>query len=270
MNVWTQIFLCGAGIVHVVCIAIFIAKIWYKWYPRIKQKLDPAIGRALFVVLNGIAGVYAHILARHYINTLTGVDPNNFPTVLLTFTGIAFLCAWLYLIAIGAVFFFTWYLMWVMYIRSTGQRVWNEIRVLLVLIGLLAPKREPKRYIALQQRRDSMRHHAVNVFGSVGIAFLCSLPPYIASQTPFDRWVKMVASTVLVLSEFSYDRTCAVSSEERLVAPLKERKDGKGERASRVIIADLRSVKDVRFLICTCEEGAVILPPGTETPLRCK
>jgi hypothetical protein len=48
--------------------------------------------------------------------------------------------------------------------------------------------------------------------------------------------VKSVANFVLVMTEFSHDHTCAASSETRLVAPLKDRKE---QTTSNVLIADL-------------------------------
>jgi len=62
--------------------------------------------------------------------------------------------------------------------------------------------------------------------------------------------VRGVAAYTLIATEFSYDQTCAVSSEERWVAPLKDRKEMK---TSKVIIADLRSWGDISFSMGTCE-----------------
>jgi TRAP-type C4-dicarboxylate transport system permease small subunit len=74
--------------------------VWYEWYPKLKNTLDSVLVRYVFVGLTFLAGVYGYIQARHYLNTLTGVEPSNFPTTLLTFTAIAILTAWIMLIGV--------------------------------------------------------------------------------------------------------------------------------------------------------------------------
>jgi len=69
---------------------------------------------------------------------------------------------------------------------------------------------------------------------------------------PVNRAVHVAATTVLVWTQFSYDRTCAVSSKHRRVAYLKDRKE---MTASMVSIADIRSWPDISFTTGTCHDA---------------
>jgi hypothetical protein len=244
MSVWIWSLLSVVIIVYVVCTIIFIAEIWRKWYPALKQKLSPAIGRALFVTLNALAGILAHISARHYLNTLTGVDPNNFPTTLLTFTALAGLSSWIALIGIGAFIFGVVYM-----VGMVVLNVWEQFRILFSFKSLSVA----------QEPVVSIRRRIVHLFGAIGIGCGCLLLLSITRQPPFTRIVNLAASIVLVGSEFSYDQTCPVSSEKRLVAHLKDRKELK---ASRVLIADLLPRDDLNIFELL-SEGAIGFSVGT-------
>jgi hypothetical protein len=60
-----------------------------------------------------------------------------------------------------------------------------------------------------------------------------------------------MANFVLVVTEFSYDKTCTASNETHWIAPLKDRKEMK---ISNVLIADVQSWTDIRFEISQCEK----------------
>ena len=66
---------------------------------------------------------------------------------------------------------------------------------------------------------------------------------------------KTIANYVFVLTEFSYDRTCAVSSATHWVAPLKDRKEMK---ASNVLIANVQTWSDIQFSIGQCQNEYVV------------
>jgi len=121
--------------------------------------------------------------------------------------------------------------------------VWDEIqgysRKVRWLLGL-----PPSQARALLTGRIT-----VNLVGALGVCAFCSLLGA-GEVPPINHVVRGVAAYTLVATEFSYDQTCAVSSEERWVAPLKDRKEMK---TSRVIIADIRSWGDISFSMGTCE-----------------
>ena len=63
---------------------LFISVVWSKWYPTLQDKLGSTLVKWVFKVgLNGLAGFGGYLYAHYYLNTLTGVDPNNFPKTLL-------------------------------------------------------------------------------------------------------------------------------------------------------------------------------------------
>ena len=66
------------------------------------------------------------------------------------------------------------------------------------------------------------------------------------------RAARIIATSVLVATQFSYNHTCAVSSEDRLVARLQDRKEMK---VSMVSIADVRFWRDIRFTTGTCDQA---------------
>jgi hypothetical protein len=88
------------------------------------------------------------------------------------------------------------------------------------------------------------------MFGALGIFAVCGL--LLTSLPPVNRAVHVAATTVLVWTQFSYDRTCAVSSKHRRVAYLKDRKE---MTASMVSIVDIRSWPDISFTTGTCRDA---------------
>lgn len=62
---------------------------------------------------------------------------------------------------------------------------------------------------------------------------------------------RVIDTTILVATEFSYDRTCAVSNENRLVALLKYRRE---MTTSLVSIAEGGPFRDTRFTTGTCDQ----------------
>jgi hypothetical protein len=88
------------------------------------------------------------------------------------------------------------------------------------------------------------------MFGALGIFVVCGLLPF--GFPPINRAVHVVATTTLVWTQFSYDRTCAVSSAQRRVAYLRDRKD---MTASMVSITDVDSWPDISFTTGTCKDA---------------
>jgi hypothetical protein len=87
-------------------------------------------------------------------------------------------------------------------------------------------------------------------FGALGVFALCGL--LLIGLPPVNRVLHVLATTVLVTTQFSYDRTYTVSNEHRRVAYLKDRK---AMKASIVSIADLRSWPDISFTTGTCDSA---------------
>jgi hypothetical protein len=81
----------------------------------------------------------------------------------------------------------------------------------------------------------------LGVIGLLGTVF---------ENAPMRYAVESFAKGVLAFTEFSYDRTCAASSETRWVAPLKDRKELK---VSNILIAEFQSFPDIQFSIGQCQ-----------------
>jgi hypothetical protein len=97
--------------------------VWYKWYPALQAKLHPALLKWVFKVgLNGLAGFVGYLYAHHYLNTITGVDPNNFPKTLLALTVPFAAYIWLTFIALGAGLVVMGFLLWLL-----GVTIWNGV-----------------------------------------------------------------------------------------------------------------------------------------------
>jgi hypothetical protein len=71
--------------------------------------------------------------------------------------------------------------------------------------------------------------------------------------------VASIARYVIVRYEFSYDPTCAASSEVRLVAPLKDRKELK---SSNVLVAAYLAWNEIYFEIDQCDSKTQARPVG--------
>jgi hypothetical protein len=88
------------------------------------------------------------------------------------------------------------------------------------------------------------------VFGTLGLFVVPGLLVGTAYHPPFNRLFRQLGSALLVATEFSYDQTCAASSQTRFVAPLKDRKELK---VSNVLIADVTSWTTIQFSLGHCE-----------------
>ena len=170
---------------------------------------------------------------------ITEVDPNNFPRALIAFAGLLFVPFWL-VITTGLgmiVLVVSLAVMWGI------ANIWAFIQGLCGGLGF-AVKPIPE-IIA-----KGFRHGVMLFIGIVGLFFLTALLWDTASHPPFASVFRKAGSALLVLTDFAYDKTCAVSSPTRLVAPLKERKDLDG---TKVLIADLQSWTQIQFAVGQCK-----------------
>ena len=79
---------------------------------------------------------------------------------------------------------------------------------------------------------------SVCLFGPLALFLACLLPLIMLSRPPYEPRIRSLAKTILVHSEFSYDKVCSASSDTHWVATLKDRKE---RDFPKVIIADLTS-----------------------------
>jgi hypothetical protein len=101
------------------------------------------------------------------------------------------------------------------------------------------------------EKRELMTTRFVGrMFGAFGVFALCGI--LLIGLPPVNRVVHVLATTVLVITQFSYDRTCTASNEYQRVAYLKDRKEMK---VSIVSIADVRSWPDISFTTGTCDNA---------------
>lgn len=222
------------------CALAFIRWVWSRGYPALKQKLGPTgidYVRRPFLWLLGMNGpllVFAYISARASINTLTGVDPTNFPYALATLTALAMVPTWLTFIGVIAgigcmVTIFVIPSLWRLYHWQQGR----------ALLGLPLA----------QERAVPTCRLIVNGFGALGIFGLCGL--LATGEIPMlSQAVHTITTYTLIGTEFSPDRTCAVSNEQRWIARLKDRKEMK---VSQFLIAEHQSSGAISFSIGTCE-----------------
>jgi hypothetical protein len=267
----------GVGLV------LFISVVWYKWYPALQATLYPALLKWVFKVgLNGLAGFVGYLYAHHYLNTLTGVDPNNFPKTLLAFTVPFAAYVWLLFIGIGAGLVSLGFLF-----RFLGVIVWNgfvrigEIPYLAFLLlvvplckfvlcvmgqffmtlpnyakcrdqlvaSLDKPMSDSDQPRWFKEKNIAVRTFFTYLAGPAAIMFLGMYLEQLPKRPPLDRWMHRAASSVLVLADFAHDKTCSVSSETRWIAPLKDRKE---QDAPKVLIADLSAWPDIQFSFGAC------------------
>ncbi len=221
-----------------VCALIFLYDVWHRQYPMLQQKLGPTGMRYVYGLLGIVIPGLAFVFARTDINTLTGVPPLNFPTALATLTTFALVPATILTIALIAALLVMGYMaaMFIADIRDWIQRFSQLIRSLLGL----SPA---------QKRAIPIDRIFVNGIGAFWVFGFCCM--FLAGEVPgVNRVVRVVATYVLVQTEFSYDRTCAVSSKTRWVARLQDRKE---MTASQVMIVEDHPLGDVTFSIGTCE-----------------
>ena len=225
------------------CTLGFIGQVCHEWYPALKQK---PCTKYVFLAMNFIVGIPAYASAYGYINRVTGVDPGNFTYALGIFTAVAMVPAWMMTIAIMAAVMAmaSMVVLPVIDILSRWHIIdlWYRIRNLPGVRSLLSLPSAEKRELITTRFLGWM-------FVAMGVFALCSL---LIGLQPVNRVAHILAITVLVGTQFSYDRTCTVSNEHRRVAYLKERKEMK---ASIVSIADVHSWPDISFSTGTCDNA---------------
>jgi hypothetical protein len=199
---------------------------WSWWFPD--EPFGPTVKRWLRYLLQAVAAAFAYVQARFYINELTGVDPGNFPTALTALAVLNTLVMWVAVLPS---------VMFVMAVVYAGMAyiagLWGEIG--LAEIG------------GISAGRWGFRAFGATCFMMMGLALALALALHPWSQ----RAGRVIASTVLVATEFSYDRTCAVSSKDRLVALLKYRRE---MTTSLVSIAEGGPWRETRFTTGTCDQ----------------
>jgi hypothetical protein len=238
------LFKIGLCIGYGICTLGFIAQAWHEWYPALKQKWGISY---VVIATNLILGVAAYALACEYINRLTGVNPDNFIKALTVFTTFAMVPVWMMTIAIMAAAMAIVSIMGLPVIDILSR--WHIINLWYWLRNL--PRVRLLLGLPLAEKPDfPMTRFVGRMFGALGIFALCSL--LLTGFPPVNRAVRVAATTVLVLTQYSHDRTCAVSSEHRRVAFLKDRKE---MTASIVSIADVSSWPEISFTTGTCKDA---------------
>jgi hypothetical protein len=205
----------------------FLYHLWQVWYPD--EHIAPLMRRYAFRVLQILAVALAYVQVRASINLLTGVDPGSFPAAQATLTVLLAIPLWLLVIPLAV------------------------LPMLLVYLGMayIAGLRQAMGFIKL--RGISPRGWAFRAFGAGSLYVACLLGFILpAGHASVQRAARIVAAYVLVVTQFSYDHTCAVSSKEQWVARLQDRK---AMKASMVSIADIRIWHDIRFTTGTCEQA---------------
>jgi hypothetical protein len=191
------------------------------------------VSRLLVLGIGGLAFVYA----RLYLNTLTGVDPGNFPKALTALTTFAIIPATISAISLTAALICIGFMV-VMGIAVVRDEIREYSQKARWLLGL-----PPSQAQAFPTGRIM-----VNLVGACGVCVFCGL--LVAGEVPpINHMVRVIASYTLVATEFSYDQTCPVSSKERLVTRLKDFKEAK---PPMVLFAEERSWGDISFSIGTC------------------
>jgi hypothetical protein len=219
--------LTGLGIGTLVFLAYEGRHLWAWWFPD--EAFGPTVKRWIRYLLQTVTAALAYVQARFYINELTGVDPGNFPTALAALTALGTLTLWLVVLP---------YVLLLMAGMSVLAAGWAGIRGKLGQTELGGLSARPWR---------------LRAGGAVAMALLMGLLFLLLAATPFvQRAVRIVASNVLVATEFSYDQTCAVSSKDRLVALLKYRRE---MTTSLVSIAEGRPLRETRFTTGTCDQA---------------
>ena len=123
------------------------------------------------------------------------------------------------------------------------EHIWETLQFVRGLLGF-AVKPKPARWTQKPWR------FVMLCIGIVGLFMLTVLLWDAARRPPFEGVFRKFGSALLVMTDFSYDKTCAVSSQTRLVAPLKDRKDLEG---TKVLIADASSWTHIQFSIGQCK-----------------
>jgi hypothetical protein len=161
--------------------------------------------RYVYGALVTATGGLAYVFARLYLNTLTGVDPGNFPKALTALTTFALVPASIFTIVLIAALM-SFGLMVAMFTNMVWcelQNYWQQFRAIL---GLSLP----------HARILPSWRIMVNTLGAFGIFAFCGLLRA-GEVPPINHVVRVVAAYTLVATEFSYDQTCPERSKERLV-----------------------------------------------------
>jgi hypothetical protein len=251
---------------------LFISVVWSKWYPVLQNKLNPTLVKWVFkFMLNGLAGFGGYMYAHYYLNSLTGVDPNNFPKTLLAFTVPFAGYIWSIFIALSAGLIVLAFLLLML-----GITAWNglvRIGTIPFLVGVLlvrlckflfcafdqflktipdytickerflTPLSESDQPKWLQVKDIRIRTFLTYLFGPVAIIACMAILEKLPQHPPLDRLMHRAATSVLVFADFAHDRTCSVSSATRWVAPLKDRNE---QDSPKVLIADLSTWPDIQ------------------------
>jgi hypothetical protein len=216
LGIGTLVFLCYDG-----------RHVWAWWFPD--EPFGPTVKRWLRYLLQAVTAALAYVQARFHINELTGVDPGNFPTAVAALTALNTAVMWLVVLP---------YVMFVMAVVYAG----------LAYIAGLRGKIGAAEIGGTSSGRWGFRAFGAVCFMMTGLAFGLVLTLHPWSQ----RAGRVIGTTILVATEFSYDRTCAVSNENRLVALLKYRRE---MTTSLVSIAEGGPFRDTRFTTGTCDQA---------------
>jgi hypothetical protein len=163
---------------------VFIYQMRQAWYPD--ERIGPLARRYTFRVLQLLAVALAYVLVRASINTLTGVDPGNFPTALATLTVLLALPMWLVIIPFVAL-------------------------VMSVAYGVIAYLARLRWTIGFTHLRGiSPAGWAFRAGGAVSLMFASMITWGLLAEHPsVQRAARVIAALVLVATQFSYDETCA-------------------------------------------------------------
>lgn len=176
--------------------------VWSWWFPD--QPLGPTVKRWLRYLLQALTVALAYVVARVYINELTGVDPGNFPTALTALAALTTLVMWLVVIP-------------------------NVLMVMSALYaGAMGIEGVRERIGLLETPGISGRRWGFRALGALSLVVTYLMAFGLPAEHPsVQRAARIIATNILVFTEYSYDQTCSVSSEQRLVAQLKYRKEMK-------------------------------------------
>jgi hypothetical protein len=186
--------------------------VWRWWFPD--QPFGLTAKRWLRYLAQAVVVAVAYVHMRVYINYLTGVDPGNFPTALAALT------------VLNAI---VWWLLFLGLIMLVTAGVYAGLALMASLRGKFGPA---------EIGGVSATRWGLRMAGAGSLFFVSMLAIGLLSDTPWmQRVARILVTNVLVLTEYSYNQTCSVSSKQRLVAHLKDRKE---MRASIISIAEDR------------------------------
>jgi hypothetical protein len=274
LTIFVSIFLPIIGVGAL----IFLYDRWRAWYPD--QAWGPIVRRYTVRLMRIGAVGLSYAGARYQVNELTGVDPGNFPIALTALTTLFTLPIWLVISIYIFELIAAWYLLcyWRAKIKTIRRHSRPPSNDWLQELDLAQIRRHrgPLKYLtdAWYRVRNSQ-----SVRSFLGLKFddqpdlfnqgfraagaMCLVISTIALSLfllggPWSRpFVRLIAANILVATEFSYDRTCIASSQNRWVAVLKYRRE---MQTSMVSLADLhermkfaRMWRDISFTIGTCD-----------------